>query len=126
MSSLMCVRITRFAPMIGSLSRSVESDRCARTTIVERVALTDEEVGAARGLDQRVCPLGVAGVADDLSLELDAVGEARPGVVVVTNVERGNSKRADHVSRSDLHFPQRQLERQLANWPVGANPLNDD
>ena len=35
-------------------------------------ALDDEEIGAAAGIDQRVCPFRVAGIGDDVALAFEA------------------------------------------------------
>lgn len=39
---------------------------------VERVGLANEEVGVARGIDERIGPLGVAGIGDGLARAVDA------------------------------------------------------
>jgi hypothetical protein len=79
---------------------------------LEHIALADEEISAACCIEQRICPFSVAGIANDLSLELDAIGETWPGLVVVTDMEWNNRKLANLVSCANLHFAQVQFEQQ--------------
>ena len=54
--------------------------------LVIHIAFTDGQVGASRDVGQRIDPLGVAGVADRSTFELDAVGKAWAGAIVVPHV----------------------------------------
>src|SRR4029450_13455672 len=81
---------------------------------IEHITLADEEIGAARGLEQRLGPLGVARIANDLSFELDAMRKAWARLVIVTDVERRYRHFADPVLCADREFAQVQFERQLA------------
>ena len=64
---------------------------------IEHITLADEEISTARCVEQRICPFRVAGVANDLSFELDPIGETWPGLVVVTNMEWSYRKRAGSI-----------------------------
>src|SRR5262245_44799851 len=81
---------------------------------IEHVTLADEEIGAARGLEQRVGPFGVARIAKYLSFECDAICEAWTRLVIVTDVERRYRQLADPVLSADRELAQVQFERQLA------------
>src|SRR5262245_46830105 len=84
---------------------------------IEHVTFANEEIGAARGLEQRVGPFRVARIANDLSFELDAMGEAWTGLVIVTDVERRYRKLADPALCADCELAQLQFEGQLAfSW----------
>src|SRR5262245_49633638 len=92
---------------------------------IEHVTFANEEIGAARGIEQRVGPFGVARIADDLSFELDAMGEAWTGLVIVTDVERRYRKLADPALCADRELAQLQFEGQLAfSWKCrGEQPV---
>ena len=83
MSSLICVRITRLAPISGQMLAQDRQRQMRAYLFLVHVAFADEQIGAARGLEQNVGPFGVAGIADDLAFDLDAIGETGPGLVVM-------------------------------------------
>src|SRR5262245_33796661 len=55
---------------------------------VVHVAFTNEQIGPAGGIDQRIDPLGVAGIADCPAIQHDSLGETGPGAIIVPDMER--------------------------------------
>src|SRR5919199_2285073 len=70
------------------------------TGLIEEVAVADEEVGPLGGLDQRVRPLRVTGVCDDLVFARDAerVGGGATGVYDLVGGHRERSDRGSDLA----------------------------
>ena len=73
-------------------------------------------------VEQRICPFRVAGVANDLSFELDPIGETWPGLVVVTNMEWSYRKLADLVSCVPDPLPMRNEKNAVVYYLFFASP----
>src|SRR6478736_7797692 len=82
------------------LAQSREREVCADRAVVH-VALTNKQVGPARGLNQGLGPLRVARVADGAAVGADAKRKAGPGAIIVADMKRGDLKLADPVALTD-------------------------
>ena len=122
MSSLMWVTISRRQPSAARWMASVAQSRWKRILLLEGVGLADEEIGAPRGLDEDVGPLGVAGVDERAAAGLQAQRERRRAARVHDRV-RGSRARPPSRSLSRSPLDERRLESSLAPpWRPGTAP----
>src|SRR6516165_3370697 len=93
--------------------------------LVARIGLADKKIGIAPDFDQRIGPLRIAGIGDDLGFGFDPQTKTGTGAFVVHDAKRRDAHFANIVACTNFEFAKRDRKRPLRRLRAGESIFHE-